>query len=120
MPADAATEKAKRSTVRDNDVFKFKRSLKKDETLSPQASLILSIIEKEGEITRADLVKRLEKELTTKQPAERVLSYYKTPMVNDGFIVVIEAKPEPKAEKPAPAAKPAAAAKPAGKGAKAA
>lgn len=98
--------------ARDNDIFKFKRSVKKDEVIPAQAQVILKLIHDAGSISRADLVAKLTKELSTKQPVERVLSFYRSPLVNGGFVTIEPGeKPEvtkkPKAEKKAAAKKPA-------------
>jgi hypothetical protein len=84
--------------ARENDLFKFKRFLKKDEGALPaQAELILKTIHDAGEITRTNLLKKLETTLTTKQAPARVLSFYPCPLVNSGCIQVISDKVAPKA-----------------------
>lgn len=88
--------------ARDNDIFKFKRSVKKDETVPAQAQVILGLIHDAGSISRADLLSKLTKALDTKQPVERVLSFYRSPLVNGGFITI---EPGAQPEKPAKAPK---------------
>lgn len=96
--------------ARDNDIFKFKRSPKKDEALPEQAALILKLIHDAtgGQITRGDLIKKLETQLTTRQTPARVLSFYRGPLVSTGLVTIISAEPaeKPKAAKKAKAAKP--------------
>jgi len=99
--------------ARENDLFKFKRSVKKDEVVPEQAQVILGVIHDSagGQITRGDLIKALDGKLETKQDIARVVSFYRGPLVSEGFITIVKAE-MPKAEKKAKApAKPKAAAK---------
>lgn len=85
----------KRSTIRDKDLFKFKKFPKEGE-IAPQAEAIMTIIEKAGEIERSDLVQKIEKAIETNQDPARLLSYYKQPLIDAGYIQIQAAKPEAK------------------------
>lgn len=91
--------------ARDNDLFKYKRGPKRDETVPTQQLVILEVIKQAGAagITRADLLKELKTALKTTQTPERILSFYRGPLVAGGFVTITkdESKPEPKAKKPA-------------------
>lgn len=98
--------------ARDNDVFKYKRGPKRDETVPTQQLVILEVIKQAGAsgITRADLLKELKTALKTTQTPERILSFYRGPLVSGGFVTITkdETKPEPKAKKAAAKKKKAA------------
>ena len=74
--------------ARDSDIFKYKRSAKRDETVPAQQLVILEIIKAAGAggITRKDLVKELKTALKTKQTPERILSFYR----DAGFRVALD------------------------------
>ena len=87
--------------------------------LSPQAIAIVEAVKaSHGRTTRAELLKLLEKSLSTDQSASRVLSYYKKPLIDERYIkvekvdVAVPAKakaekaPQPEADEPAAEAVP--------------
>lgn len=97
--------------ARDNDIFKYKRSAKRDEVVPTQQLVILEVIKAAGAggITRLDLIKELKTVLKTKQTPERILSFYRGPLVAGGFVTIT--KDETKAEPKEPKAKKKAASK---------
>lgn len=86
--SDAPPRKAPRQAFRvDHFIFVQKNTGK----LAAQAQIILNHIEAAGEagITKKDLVDQLTKDekFITRQPVERVLTYYQRPLIDGGYVV---------------------------------
>jgi hypothetical protein len=64
-----------------------------DKKVAPQAQVIVNAVETAGKggITREDLVKALDGNLTTRQPIGRIVSYYQKPLIEAGLITVDKA-----------------------------
>jgi GTPase Era involved in 16S rRNA processing len=86
---ETETKEAK-AAARDGDVFKFVKDPEKKQ--APQAQIILNAVKAAGKkgITRGNLLKIMEKEVTTRQPIARILSYYQGPLVKEHEAIVIE------------------------------
>lgn len=92
--AEAPAQEPKEKTVRGaNDVFVFvpedQRTdvQKQAKKLPPQAAVIVSVIEKAGEIGRKALMEALPAAgLVTRQPVERIFSYYQDRLLKEGWI----------------------------------
>lgn len=86
IAADAA---AQRKTIAQGDKFVFIR--KPEKPVAPQAQTIIATIESHGEdgVSRPELVKELTTVLTTRQPAERILTYYQKTLVDGGAIKIV-------------------------------
>lgn len=85
----AAAAAAQRKTIAQGDVFVFIR--KPEKPVAPQAQTIIAAIESHGEagVSRPELVKELGVVLTTRQPAERILTYYQKTLVDGGAIKIV-------------------------------
>ncbi len=91
----------KRRSVAQKDVFVFVKNPEKP--IAPQATAILNTIAAHpGGIVRPELVEALKPVLVTRQPAERILTYYQGTLVDAGLIRIDN--PERVAKTPAPAA----------------
>tara|TARA_E500000178_G_C17030155_1_gene760167 strand:+ start:3004 stop:3228 length:225 start_codon:yes stop_codon:yes gene_type:complete len=55
-------------------------------SLARQARDILNIVEAKGSIEKEDLIKQIQIDVKSKQTAERLLSYYKTALISEGFM----------------------------------
>lgn len=64
--------------------FTFVKSAKP--SLARQARDILNIVEAKGSIEKEDLIQQIQIDVKSKQTAERLLSYYKTALISDGFM----------------------------------
>ena len=80
---------AQRNTIAQADVFVFVRNPEKP--VAPQAKTIIATIEAHGAegVVRPQLVKELVTTLTTRQPAERILTYYQKTLVDVGAIQIV-------------------------------
>lgn len=84
-----------------------KKAIEKEE-LGPQATLVLSTLQKSEPVTAKDLTVAVDKtkKLTTKQPTARVVAYYLQSFKADGHVKVTTKNTEaPVAAKKAPAKK---------------
>lgn len=64
-----------------------------DDSLVPQAAEIVKIIsESGGQIQKKDLVTALGTRIQSKQPAGRILSFYKGALIKGGFISVTKSE----------------------------
>jgi hypothetical protein len=74
--AQAAAARAAKTSQLAKQLFKHTGAEPK-EKLAPQAMEIIAIIKEAGEpITREDVVKRMDGRVKTRQPQERILTYY--------------------------------------------
>jgi len=55
-------------------------------SLARQARDILNIVEAKGSIEKEDLIQQIQIDVKSKQTAERLLSYYKTALISEGFM----------------------------------
>lgn len=62
-------------------------SKKRPEKLAPQAAVILDVLAN-GPLARADLLKKLESKLETKQTPQVVLAFYQSRLVKAGLITI--------------------------------
>lgn len=87
--ANAAAARAAKATALDSTVFKHTGAEPK-EKLAPQAMEIIAIVKEAGEegVTRKDLVARMEGRVKTRQPQERILTYYVKALVASGSVTV--------------------------------
>lgn len=102
----------KRKTLAQSDVFVFVKTPEKP--VAPQANVIVDVIKAAGEagIKRGDLVVGLKGPLKTRQPEERILTYYQASLVDAGIIKIVNPErdaaataktaPEPKETAPEP------------------
>lgn len=94
-PAKAAKKKtaAPGNRTANGDVFKFKESPEGAKKLAPQAQGIVDTIKAAGDkgVTRKKLCEALTSVITTRQPIERILTYYQKPLLNEGWITVDKA-----------------------------
>lgn len=103
-PVDKAAAKAARETAAGKDKFvrvfadgvavkptKDKDGTRVDQKFAPQAQEIVNILEVAGEagLTRAELVKKMEGVVKTRQPLGRILSYYQKDLVNSGAVAIV-------------------------------
>ncbi len=98
----AAAAAAQRKTIAQADVFVFLR--KPEKPVAPQAQTIIATIETHGNdgVARPQLVEELKHVLQTKQPAERILTYYQKTLVDVGAIKIVNpARTTAAAESPA-------------------
>lgn len=82
---DKAAKRAAKEATAANDRFVF---VKAPEKGAPQMKAIVTILEAAGTagLTRAELVKKMEGVVTTRQPLGRILSYYVPEMKEHGYI----------------------------------
>jgi hypothetical protein len=59
--------------------------------LVPQAKAIVDILGEAGTLSKKELVSRLKEATPSKQPAGRILSFYKAMLVAEGYIKVYKA-----------------------------
>ena len=64
--------------------FTFVKS--SDSSLAKQARDILNIVEAKGSIDKNDLIQQIQIDVKSKQTAERLLSYYKTALISEGYM----------------------------------
>ncbi len=85
-------------------LYKVTRENKKDETFAPQAQAILDAIRgSEQPVERTVLIEKLQKNLNTRQPVSRVLSFFRPRLISSGILK--EIKETDPVEKPAKTAK---------------
>lgn len=90
----------KRRSIAQKDVFVFLKSPEKP--IAPQATTILNTIFAHPDgIVRPALVEALKSVLVTRQPAERILTYYQAALVDAGLVRIDN--PERAAKTAAPA-----------------
>ena len=93
----AAEKKAKTPVVK---VYTAKSPAPKDAKLPKQAAIIVEQLTKAGKPqTREALVKLVTPHIQTKQPVERIIAYYQSRLVNEGWITIT--RQDPPAEKKA-------------------
>ena len=82
----AKANAAKKRSISTKDVFVFVKA--SEAPLAPQANQIVNTIQAAGASgrLRADLVEDLKAILTTRQPAERVLTYYQKSLIDAGLV----------------------------------
>lgn len=90
-PAAAAAstqeEAPKTEKPKTSQRFTFVRGLKEGEKLAPQAQVIVNTIQELKAASREDVVARLsDGRLKTRQPPERILTYYQKALETAGFI----------------------------------
>lgn len=93
---EAAKERAARkASIAQKDLFVFVKVNEKP--IAPQAKAILNTIQAHPEgVLRPALVEALKPVLVTRQPAERILTYYQKALVEAGVIEIVN--PERNAE----------------------
>lgn len=90
----------KRRSVAQKDVFHFVKNPEKP--VAPQATAILNTIAAHTDgIVRPELVEALKPVLVTRQPAERILTYYQAALIEAGLVRI--ENPERVAKVAAPA-----------------
>lgn len=88
----SATLTAETPVTSGKGIVTFKSTTKNDTTgLVPQAKTIVDIVREAGTISKKDLIAKLSERLQTRQPAGRVLSFYKAKLVQDGYVSVTKA-----------------------------
>lgn len=71
-------------------IVKFKKAVKEGD-LPKQAAVIVGLVQKAGELTVAKLLEKMEGNVTTKQPMKTIFSFYKTKLVDEGYVTVTAA-----------------------------
>lgn len=98
----AAKARAARGRAANKDRFRFIKQDKddngqptKEDKVAPQAQVILDVIEASGKdgILREELVAALDGVLVTRQPINRIVTYYQKPLEDKGLIQVDKATP---------------------------
>ena len=86
--AIAKERAAQRNTLAKADVFIFVKNPEKP--VAPQANCIVECIKTAGPdgIGREPLIEVLKQKLVTRQPAERILTYYQKSLEDAGLIVI--------------------------------
>lgn len=57
-------------------------------TLPPQAAGILALVKTAGKTERAELLKKMEGKIKTRQSMAAIFSFYRSKLVRDGFVSV--------------------------------
>ena len=87
--APAAKETKEAKAERNSNVsYKFEKDIGEGQKFAPQAVLIVAAIKAAGTVTRKDLCKTLSEnpDFKTRQPIERIVSYYQKDLVNAGIL----------------------------------
>jgi len=84
-PAEKKAAKKKAPVVK---LFVKGKELGEKDKLPPQAKVIVGLIRDMSPVKRDDLVKAMKGKIKTRQPEERILSYYQSRLVNEGYIKI--------------------------------
>lgn len=87
--AAAATPPPPKTKITKVDKFYHVKNVAEGEKLAPQARVIVNELSGKTEgLSRADLITALTGKVTTRQPVERILTYYQKQLVTSGYIRV--------------------------------
>lgn len=89
LPEKAAAGEKKARTPRQSKVYdRTDKVLAEGEKMPTQAKVILSVLAQEGPLAKEALVAALDGKIETKQPIERIVSFYQKRLVDEGYITM--------------------------------
>jgi len=89
---------AKNSTRGSDAIVEFKK-MAKEHNLPAQAVGIVEIVKKAGKLTIAELKKRMERKIQTKQPIGVIWSFYRNRLSKGGYLKVTKGTPSERMER---------------------